>query len=57
MCPIFLIAAVHCSDQEAADRKAWSLLRTRASILNAHTLQALAQDSPTYICVSVCARG
>jgi len=48
-----LIAAVHTSDKEAADKQAWSLLPARASILHAHTLHPATQDSPIYIYVFV----
>ena len=45
-----LIAAPrqHTSDQEAADKQAWSLLPARASVLNARSLLASNQDSPIY---------
>jgi hypothetical protein len=52
--PIFRIAAVHCSDQEAADKEAWAPLHTRASILNAHTT-SYGTGQP-HLCICVCAR-
>jgi len=39
------------SDQEAADKQAWSLLPARASALHARSLLASKQDSPIYMCV------
>ena len=45
------IAAAHTSDQEAADKQAWSLLPARASVLHAHSLLASKQDCPIYILV------
>ena len=36
-----LIADANTSDQEAADKQAWSLLPARASILHAHWLRAV----------------
>ena len=44
-----LIAAAHTSDQEAADKQAWSLLPARASVLHAYSLHAATQDSPIYV--------
>jgi len=48
-----LIAAAHTSDQEAADKQAWSLLPARASNLHAHSLHAATEDSLIYIHVFV----
>jgi hypothetical protein len=48
-----LIAAAHTSDQQAADKRAWSLLPARASVLQAHSLHAADVGQPhlrTYIC-------
>jgi hypothetical protein len=52
--PLFLIAAAHSNDQEAADREAHSLLPTRMSILNACTRLATTLNSPIYIRVFLC---
>jgi len=41
------------SDQEAADKQAWSLLPARASVLHARSLLASKQDSPIYMHVFV----
>ena len=49
----FLIPAAHTSDQEAADKQAWSLLPARASVLHARSLLAATQDIPIYIHVYV----
>ena len=43
----------HKSDQEVANKQAWSLLPARASVLHAHSLLASKQDSPVYINVFV----
>jgi hypothetical protein len=42
--PALLTGAAHTSDQEAADKQAWSLLPTGASVLHAAT-----QDSSIFI--------
>ena len=49
----FLSLRPHTSDQEAADKQAWSLLPARASDLHARSLLASNQDSPIYIHVLV----
>ena len=41
------------SDQEAADKQAWSLPAARASVLHAHSLLASKKDSSIYIHVFV----
>jgi hypothetical protein len=43
----------HTSDQEAADKQAWSLLPARASVLHAHALHAATLDSPVYVYIHV----
>jgi len=48
-----LIAALHTSDQEAADKLAWSLLPATASVLHARSLLASKQNSSIYIQVFV----
>jgi len=58
--PTFPVAASRSSDREAADRQAWSLLATKASIVNSHALHAATRDSimyvSTFFCASVCAQ-
>ena len=44
----FLSLLPYRSDQEAADKLAWSLLPARASVLHARSLLASNQDSPIY---------
>jgi hypothetical protein len=51
-----LIAADRTSDQEAANKQAWSLLPAKLSILHTHSLYAATQDSPIHIHVFVSGR-
>jgi hypothetical protein len=47
--PIFPIVAARSNDREAADKQAWSLFATKASIVNSQTLHAATQDSIMYV--------
>lgn len=51
--PALSIYAIHTSDQEAADKQAWSLLRTGAPVLHARPPDAATQESLIYMRVFV----
>ena len=48
---LLISAPLHTSDQEAADKQAWSLLPARASVLHARSLLASNQECHLHTCV------